>query len=100
MISELNVYISFAVQKIAVKCCSVVHTEMCIKHFVIFLSSIVLVLFACQWGKNKEEKSLEQPLEMLRKMTGGKVVGGCASILSVVLMGLGEGEGETTLPVF
>lgn len=97
MISELNVYISFAVQKIAVKCCSVVHTEMCIKHFVIFLSSIVLVLCACQWGENKEEKSLEQPLEMLPKIIGGEVVVGCASTLR---MGLGEGEGETLLPVF
>lgn len=29
-------FISFAVQKGHVKCCSVVYTEMCIKHFVIF----------------------------------------------------------------
>lgn len=35
-----------------------------------------MVLFACQWGENKEEKSLEQPLEMLPKMTGGEVVVG------------------------
>lgn len=46
---ELNVYISFAVQKIPVKCCSVVYMEMCIKHFVIFLSSTVSVLFARQF---------------------------------------------------
>lgn len=46
------------------------------KTFCYFLSSIVLVLFACQWGENKEEKSLEQPLEMLPKMTGGEVVVG------------------------
>lgn len=59
-----------------------------------------MVLFACQWGENKEEKSLEQPLEMLPKMIGGEVLGGCASTLSVVLMGLGEGEGETILPAF
>lgn len=57
-----------------------------------------MVLFAYQWGENKEEKSLEQPLEMLPKMTGGEVVVvGCASTLR---MGLGEGEGETLLPVF
>lgn len=59
--SELNVYISFAVQKIPVKCCTVVYMEMCIKHFVIFLSSLVSVLLACQQrGENKEEKLSEQ----------------------------------------
>lgn len=46
------------------------------KTFCYFLSSIALVLFACQWGENKEGKSLEQPLEMLLKMIGGEVVGG------------------------
>lgn len=67
------------------------------KTFCYFLSSIVLVLFACQWGENKEEMSLEQPLEMLPKMIGGE---GGASTLSVVLTGLGEGGGEITIPVF
>lgn len=67
------------------------------KTFCYFLSSIVLVLFACQWGENKEEKSLEHSLEMLPKMIGAEVGVGCASTLR---MGLGEGEGETLLPTF
>lgn len=64
--------ISFAVQKIPVKCCPVVYMEMCIKHFVIFLSSIVSVLFAHQRGENKEEKAVRtgEPLEMLPQMIG------------------------------
>lgn len=93
--SEPNVYISFAVQKIAVYCCPVVYTEMCIKHFVIFWAALFWFRLHVR-GVRIKRKSCQNSPPPPRKAAeddwrwGGR---GVPPPL-VVLMGLGEGEGE------